>query len=247
MQINKLISKYRNTENSSWTIFHLQVVDYRVLWCWLFAFFVVLGSWIYTIQLYGELGLTSRNFVLKWKNTLALPFYNSHEIQTTTLSSHLLHFNSFKKYPQNNRNLFYFVNLAGIDHKTTMGRIAAASPTAEEQNKQSPSKPKITLHSPKHDIKSSFRSAGMQVLDQLVHGNVKTRVWGYLKPFILDCGSFMIIIHCWSSILWIENSLKIRNRDEFEDMVYRLYIIYIYLNVEWKKLLHWWWGGGGRE
>ena len=81
-------------------------------------------------------------------------------------------------FPQNNRYLFYLLNLAGIDHKTTMGRIAASSPTAEEQNKQSPSKPKITLHSPKHDIKSSFRSAGIQVQDQFVHGNVKKRVWG---------------------------------------------------------------------
>ena len=144
-----------------------------------------------------NLVLFSRNFVLNWKTDFAflsqLSWNSNNDI---ALPSYIIIFKI--NVLQNNRNLFYLLNLAGIDHKTTMGRIAAASPTAEEQNKQSPSKPKITLHSPKHDINSSFRSAGIQVQDQFVHGNLKKRVWGsqYCETLWLF---LWLLFNCWSS------------------------------------------------
>ena len=172
--ICKSTSLFQSTENSSGTIFHLQVVDYRVFYDGDYLPFLLLQGVEFTqFNLYGELGFIFPKLRFKLENILGLPFTTVMKFkQRHCLTiSYIIIFEI--NFLQNNRNLFYILYLAGIDHKTTMGRIAAASPTAEEQNKQSPSKPKITLHSPKHDIKSSFRSAGIQVQDQFVLGNLK--------------------------------------------------------------------------
>ena len=109
VQINKLISKCRKQLRNHFSFTSCWLPCF--LWWWLFAFVVVVGSWIYTIQLiWWTWSYFSRNFVLNWKTHLAfLSQLSWNSNNGVALPSYIIIFGI--KFLQNNRNLFYIFEL----------------------------------------------------------------------------------------------------------------------------------------